>query len=1015
MQSQERLEAGVISPRASSFPRGTLSASRYVAVHMTQWSLDLARMQLIKRLWRCPAWSAMVRQEVLRTTTALSEIECDGVKDPFEAAKPSWKQMLKRGGADSFVQCPVQNPHSPQHLASQRPDEAKLPSAAGIIRRAQQQAIFERLEHRPLLVVEETHRVMRVAACCSLGWSLGIRQGMALVQAEALAMSLPTTSATSATSATSTALRTDENDAQLHALRAQQQELLVQLAQRDAALIAVRGRVLALRRSVRMERASLHALALSFERWMPVAAIDGVDAIVGDLRGCAELFRTEHGTEGRFLTSMRDWLATQGVRVHAVMAGTVGAALAVARHGLRGGLSGGFLDGLSPSSPCGSSHSLACDVGKQRGFERAHGRSPLHAQDCAQDLGKDSRQHHSTASVPSGKERDALAPLPLIALRADPAAVAALASVDVHTAGQLAALGRHGVAARFTTRTHARGHESGRAKKRWTAHSVRQISHGASRSTSQADLSARGHAYEIGDVDADGGLQGPIPRKALLHAVRNILDRFDQAIGVRAEVLTPVRFIRRVREEQVFAGPVLLIETVLLAVASLLDRVCATLDHDGLLLRSCALHFDRADIPTLRVDLQLGQPTISRARIWALLRPQLERIQLGYGVLGVTLAVGRVETVRLRNTPQLLDPDATEHGAAPRAPVEVDDVLPASLFMRSDNPRLSIENLAAGGTLAEMEPAPNRLRVGSRVEEDAHTCGFARGEFTREMQLRARGLQLIDTVRARFGDASTQHIRLGDDPAVPWCMRDPLVDPHASSSDEFAAAIVPALRPTVLFSRVEPLSWRQDAERCIRTQLVQSAVCGLPWDGLIEVHWRGSWHSVRQVAGFERLSAPWWENGWRDSSRDTSRDAFREKLRDAATTAELMARRQRDWRRDGPREGRRNGLRGGHGEALPVTHACLSCASSVSPAVCGALEALKVRSWTALRVQLQDGLWDGLWLWALWKDEEACVVRVPCDHSCANGALRDGVSSAHAEAYHEEAYHEDVCYAIGAW
>ena len=53
---------------------------------------------------------------------------------------------------------------------------------------------------------------------------------------------------------------------------------LVRLAEQDAALVSVRGRVLALRRSTRMERTSLHTLALSFERWMPVAAIDGADA-----------------------------------------------------------------------------------------------------------------------------------------------------------------------------------------------------------------------------------------------------------------------------------------------------------------------------------------------------------------------------------------------------------------------------------------------------------------------------------------------------------------------------------------------------------------------------------------------------------------------------------------------------------------------------------------------------------------------------------------------------------------
>ncbi len=688
---------------------------------------------------------------------------------------------------------------------------------------------------------------------------------------------------------------TDGKDVHLYALRAQQQQLLVQLAERDAALISVRGRVLALRRSVRMERSSLHALALSFERWMPVAAIDGVDAIVGDLRGCAELFRAEHGTEGCFLASMRDWLATQGVRAQAVMADTVGAALAVARHSLL--------------------HGLACV-------------SLRDAKDaCTQSRGEDLHHAHSIGSVLSGKEREALAPLPLIALRADPGTVAALASVDVHTVGQLAVLGRHGIAARFAT----------------IAPRGRVVAHKAARA--HLHDRAHDHAHETACIDSQGessrgeeSFQRRVPRKALLHAVHNILHRFDQAIGVIPEVLAPVRFIRRIREEQVFAGPVLLVETVLLAVASVLDRVCITLARDGLLLRSCVLHFDRADLPALRVNLQLGQPTVSRARIWTLLRPQLERMQLGYGVLGVTLLVHRVETARLRHTLSLLDPHATDQRAAPRAPLEIDEVLPASLVMRAEHHRSSTGSLVSEGTLAETESAPHRLRVGTCDHTDAMSHTFARSAVE-------QGMQLIDTVRARFGDASTWRVHLCDDSAVPWRMQDQLVDSQLPSPDEPTAVIVPALRPSVLFARVEPLLWRQDGEQCIRTQLVQSAICGLPWCETIEVHWRGCWHRVKQVAGFERLIAPWWvdgrSNAWIGGWNDVSSNAWS------------------DAREDG------------RGEVFLNAHGGLSRSSLVHcDSSDTSVDALKVRSWTALRVQLQDGLW----LWALWKDEDVCYA-----------------------------------------
>ena len=652
---------------------------------------------------------------------------------------------------------------------------------------------------------------MRVVACCSRGSSLGIRPGMALAQAEALAPEITV----HAGGARDVVQQSVHQPLYAHAL--------VRLAEQDAALVSVRGRVLALRRSTRMERTSLHTLALSFERWMPVAAIDGADAIVGDLRGCAALFRTEHGTERRFLASIRAWLAAQGLRVHAVIASTVGTALAVARHALH--------------------------------------------------------PHQPIASIPEGAERATLAPLPLVALRADPATMEALLSVDVHTVGQLAALGRQGVAARFATQSDGKRHASRKAP----------------------------HATPH-----------PAPRAALLHSMCNVLDRFDQAIGLTPEVLAPVRFIRRVRVEQVFSGPVLVIETVLLAVASVLDQVCATLSHDGLLLRTCALHFDRADIPTLRVPLHLGQPTTSRARIWALLRPQLERMQLGYGVLGVSLVVARVEPARMGCTPNLLDIHASINDqsgkGASRAPMDIDDVMPVSLFAHdghgrahdrdhgseghSGERRMSLGALLAEGAITDIECAPGRLRMGE-------------GTFAQQPVL-----SLIDTVRARCGEESTRWMRRCENPAVPWRAHDPFVDPHtsshASSHAPSAPVIVAALRPTVMFTHAEPLLWRGMLRNTTRSQCVQSAICDTPWDGLIELHWRNTWRVVQRVAGFERMAAPWWRDEWRDKWRDAS----------ASTAMRTMAQ---------------------------LSHA----------------EALKVSLWTALRVQLRDGTW----LWVLWEDD----------------------------------------------
>ena len=134
------------------------------------------------------------------------------------------------------------------------------------------------------------------------------------------------------------------------------------------------------------EARALEALALWFERFSPLVAVDGADGLVLDMTGGAHLFGGEHAL-------LREILARLGaadIPACVALADTPGAAWALARFGVR----------------------------------------PM-------------------ALAPAGGARDALADLPVEALRLDEAAVRLLARFGLQRVGDLYSLPRAGLARRF--------------------------------------------------------------------------------------------------------------------------------------------------------------------------------------------------------------------------------------------------------------------------------------------------------------------------------------------------------------------------------------------------------------------------------------------------------------------------------------------------------------------------------------------------------------------------------------
>lgn len=268
----------------------------------------------------------------------------------------------------------------------------------------------------PLIVVREHHRVQHVVGICPLAYAAGVRVGMTMAQAEAMC-----SGGSAACQAPASAGPKGDAIAR-RAWRWRQLQILVGHAHPSCEtvtgapspkalggipwrerIVSLTGDMMAVAWSAVVARKAIERLAQCLQRWIPIVAIDTTgcaDTLVGDLTGCATLYRRRFRTEQALLQRIGASLMRRGVRPRLATASTVGAAMAMAR----------------------SAH-------------------------AAVSTDADAVQH---VAIPDGRELAYLSPLPISSLRLDAASVEALRSVEVSTIGQLAALGRQGVASRLS-------------------------------------------------------------------------------------------------------------------------------------------------------------------------------------------------------------------------------------------------------------------------------------------------------------------------------------------------------------------------------------------------------------------------------------------------------------------------------------------------------------------------------------------------------------------------------------
>ncbi len=281
------------------------------------------------------------------------------------------------------------------------------------------------------------------------------------------------------------------------------------------------------------DRASLGKLARWAGRYGPARNIDGADGLWIDITGVAHLF----GGERELLADLAGRLARFGVTSRLAVADTPGAAHALARF----------------AAMSGEPWVLAC----------------------------------------AGATRAALAPLPIEALRLDPAAVLLLKRLGLRRIGQLYDLPRASLERRF------RSEAASKAK--------------------AADSAKATHA---------------------------VLARLDLALGIsdeprRALGEPPVLAARRL-----FAEPLISSEALEAEVALLAGELCRDLAHQALGCRRIRLALYRADGTLAEVTAGLSVPSREARHLLSLLREKLGRIDAGFGIDCLALealAVARLE------------------------------------------------------------------------------------------------------------------------------------------------------------------------------------------------------------------------------------------------------------------------------------------------------------------------------------------------------------------------------------
>jgi len=167
-----------------------------------------------------------------------------------------------------------------------------------------------------------------------------------------------------------------------------------------------------------------------------------------------------------------------------------------------------------------------------------------------------------------------------------------------------------------------------------------------------------------------------LPRSALpARFGHELLLRLDQALGQAIETVEAVRPTTPPEAGRVFDGPTDRVEAIELSVRALLEEVAGLLRTRECGARSVEVELVRSDLPAERLAIVLARPSRDAGRLWALVRPKLERAHLGFGVEAIRVRVGSLDRIHHEQQEAWRRGDGPAAGVIERSSAELIDAL----------------------------------------------------------------------------------------------------------------------------------------------------------------------------------------------------------------------------------------------------------------------------------------------------------------------------------------------------
>lgn len=131
----------------------------------------------------------------------------------------------------------------------------------------------------------------------------------------------------------------------------------------------------------------------------------------------------------------------------------------------------------------------------------------------------------------------------------------------------------------------------------------------------------------------------PMPRTALTDRFGSeVADRLDQALGDRAEPVSPLALSAPWYARRAFAEPIGRTEDIADAVRGLARELAATLEADGRGARRLTLAFYHPDGKIDRIEAGTSRASRSATHLARLFTPKLDRIEAAFGIDAITLS-----------------------------------------------------------------------------------------------------------------------------------------------------------------------------------------------------------------------------------------------------------------------------------------------------------------------------------------------------------------------------------------